>query len=345
MLKRLYLYLLIMVCFFSNALCAQEPIRVLVLPFEIHASKDVEYFKEEILKLIKNHLRNDGATVLEQERELKISDEDDEDNLVNLRSLGIWHGADYVIHGSLSRMRKKISLDARMITSFQKSPPHIFFVEGESIQNLPGTIKKLANHFGRKLFKVERIKSVEVRGNVLIGNDAIEKHVKISSGDIYNLGNISKDMKSIYKMGFFNDIRVDSKDDPDGKKIIFQVNEKPTIHKIMVKGNKKFDDEHIKEFLDLKLGSFLDIVNVKNSIDRIEKFYKEKNHHNVHVSYKTSDLDRNQVNLIFFIMEGRKSLVKKIRFIGNSMYNDKTLLKRMKTSEKSRLCCCVLLPL
>ncbi|VEN73175.1 Outer membrane protein assembly factor BamA [Candidatus Desulfarcum epimagneticum] len=331
MMKRLPIYILMLVCFFSDALLAREPVNVLVLPFEIHAAKNVSYLKSEISSVIKTHLKNDGATLVEQERDIKGSG----DELEDLRSLGIWHGADYVIHGSLSWIDKRISLDARMITSFENNPPYVFFVEGESIQNLPATIKKLANHFGKKLFKLERIKTLEIKGNALIGKDAIEKRIESGPGDIYNPGAISRDIKAVYKMGFFDDIRIEAMDDPDGKNITFYVKEKPTVHQVKIRGNKTFDDEKVKESLTLKTGSFLDIVKVNRSMERVEEFYKGKNYHNVHVSYKTEDLDKNQVNLTFDIKEGKKALIKKIVFTGNVSYKARTLLGKMKISEKS----------
>jgi len=336
MFKRLNVYIFaLLICFFSGAAHAQGPVNVLVLPFEINAPENVSYLKEEMSELLKTHLKNDGATILKQERELKTRTGNIEDELEDIRSLGIWHGADYVIYGSLNWINKKISLDARMATSFEKKQPYIFFSEGENIQDLSVTIRKLANHFGRKLFRVERIKSISISGNSLIGNDAIEKHIRSVVGDVYHSKSVSEDMKAIYRMGFFDDIRIDATDDPDGKRIVFQIKEKPTIHKIGIKGNKSFEDAKIKESLDVKVGSFLNIVNVNQSMERIRQFYKEKNYHNVHVSYKARTLGENRVNLDFEIKENRKILIKKITFVGNSSYSDKALLKKMKISEKS----------
>ena len=62
--------------------------------------------------------------------------------------------------------------------------------------------------------------------------------------------------------------------------------------------------------------------------------YKEKNYHNVKVSYNLKEQDNNQADLEFVIDEGKKILIKEIRFEGNQAYPAKKLKKIMKTSEK-----------
>ena len=49
-------------------------------------------------------------------------------------------------------------------------------------------------------------------------------------------------------MGYFDDIRIDVENEPDGKKVLFTVKEKPTIRDIVIKGNSgAYDTDEIKE--------------------------------------------------------------------------------------------------
>ena len=61
------------VLFFSLLLAAvdaaaDETIQLLVLPFEIHASQDLTYLKEDIPKVIGDHLQMEGAVLVEKDR-------------------------------------------------------------------------------------------------------------------------------------------------------------------------------------------------------------------------------------------------------------------------------------
>jgi outer membrane protein insertion porin family len=178
------------------------------------------------------------------------------------------------------------------------------------------------------------ITQVEVQNNQRIEEDAILRVVRSKAGDIYNKAMLSEDLQSIYKMGWFDDVRVEVEKLPDGNKVIFIVKEKPTIREINYSGNVVYDDEELKENVDISSGAILNIFNIRRNIKIIESLYKEKNYHNVKVTYNIDPLDNNQANLEFDIEEGDKVRIKTITFDGNAAYDKKELLDLMETSEK-----------
>ena len=160
------------------------------------------------------------------------------------------------------------------------------------------------------------------------------RYIRTKPGDVYVPKNLSDDLKSVYAMGYFEDIRIEYQDGVSGKVIIFTVQEKPTIRRIKFKGNNVYDDEEIMESMNIKSGSILNIFQIQNNIIRIENLYKEKNYHNVKVSYSVKELENNQGDLQFIIEEGDKVKIKEITFEGNAVYTDKQLKKVIKTNEK-----------
>jgi outer membrane protein insertion porin family len=334
MLKRLGLLIVLILSLNSKTVSASEAVRVLILPFKINALDDFSYLKTEIPGVMQKHLIQDGATVSDFEiltdSELKeILESQDA-----IRRFGIQMDADYVIWGSFTRIGQKFSLDAKMIESFGDNPPDIFFVEGKRIENLLGTVKKLSQKISLKLFKRELIAKVSIIGNKRIEADAIKRVIKTEPGDVFLVKSLSDDLKSVYAMGYFDDIRIEAEDSPSGKTIIFRVKEKPTIRAIRFKGNTILEDEEISENLTLKVGSILNVFKVQSDIKRIEEIYKDKNYHNVKISYNVKERGPNQAELELEIEEGRKVRIKTIKFAGNSAYTDKELKKTMKTSEK-----------
>ena len=296
--------------------------------------EETPYIENEIPEILKNHFKQSGAIVIETSSIPDFSLENQPKSLAGIRNLGIKTGADYVVWGSLTWLEQKFSVDAKMIESFNNDPPNILFVEGEGIENLFVSVKKLAENLGMKFFKQEKVAEVIVEGNKRIEIDAIKKYIKIKQGDIFNAKKISEDLKSVYSMGYFENIIIESDDKPKGKTIIFKVKEKPTIRVINIKGNKVYDDEEIREYLNIRTGSILNIFKINSNIRRIEELYKEKNYHNAKVDYNLKQLEHNQADLEFIIEEGKKVQIKKIIFEGNNAFDSDKLKGLMRTSEK-----------
>jgi len=178
------------------------------------------------------------------------------------------------------------------------------------------------------------VTDVQVKGNQRIEDDAILRVVETRPGDPYEAKQLSRDLESIFAMGYFDDIRVETETAPDGKIVIFRVKEKPTIKLIEISGNRVYEDQEIRDNIDITTGSILNIFRIKRNIKQIETLYQEKNYHNVKVTYTVEDLDHNQANLGFQIEEGKKLRIREIRFEGNQAFDDKALQKKIKTSEK-----------
>ena len=356
MLKRLSLIIIGILCGFPVMGFGAERVQVMVLPFEIHAQKNLEYLKDQVPQLIQHHLERDGATIVKPDSASIPSGK--EPTVEAIRLIGTQKNADVVIWGSLTWLGQNFSLDARMVELSTDKPPVALFSEGEGVENLPAAVKSLSDTISSRLFKQEKIAEVRVIGNKRIEQDAIKRIAKTQPGDTLQAKNLSEDLKAIYAMGYFDDVRVESEDSSAGKIIIFVVKEKPTIRHIYIKGstdyqsiagktfkeeekeetvktgNLVFDNEKIMKSLDIKPGSIANIFKIQSNIKRIEDMYKEKNYHNVKVTYNLKEQENNQVDLEFIIDEGKKILIKEIHFVGNHAYPDKTLKKQMKTSEK-----------
>ena len=311
---------------------AQEPPAVLLVPFEVFSGEDLGYLRNQIPEMIHRQLKDKGGRV-----EL-MTDTDfsglKHTDVAGYRRLGLQRGADYVLWGSITWIGTSYSIDAKLLRSFEKTPPETYFIEGSGVETLLGTVEELVNRLSLKLFEWEKVVEVRVLGNKRIETEAIKRHIKTVPDDIFVARLLSEDLKSIYSMGYFEDIRIEAETSPRGKIITFKVKEKPTIRFIRIKGNYVFDDEELRNSMDISTGAILNIYQVQNSLKRIETLYKEKNYHNVRVSYTVEKLKNNQADLLFTVEEGDKVRIREIRFMGNRTYSDKTLKKLMSTDEK-----------
>ncbi|MBW2335165.1 MAG: outer membrane protein assembly factor BamA [Deltaproteobacteria bacterium] len=338
MIKRVCPFLLWSIFLIAGVANAQQTVRVIILPFEVYAQEDLSYLKQQIPQVIKTQLEQEGARVLILDNQTIASRQLRTDSVSAIRQIGVETGAQYVVWGSLTWLGQNFSLDSKLLSSDKVEDPHVFSAEGEGVENLPATVKTLVQAMALKLFKRETIVEVQIKGNQRIEEDAIRRILKIKKGDVYNLKNISDELKAVYGMGYYDDIRIETQTVADGKIIILIVKEKPTVRAILVEGNSwVYDDEEIKEVLTIRKGSILNINTIQSDMRRIEELYKEKNFYNVKIKFNVYPKKENQADIEYEIDEGKKFHIKKIIFVGNSAFSSGKLKGLMGTSEENIL--------
>jgi outer membrane protein insertion porin family len=322
---------------FVQPALAQPSAGVIVMPFAVHAPAELAYLRDEIPEAMRQQFEEEGANarVLEPETAEAWGKAGDTD--ADVARLAIQTGADYVVRGSLTWIGQNFSLDARLLASAGDRPAKVFSAVGQGVENLPGVVKKVARDMGLTIFKRQRVADVEVQGNQRIETDAIRRVIKTRPGDVFLAKNAAEDLKAVFGMGYFDDVQIQAEPRTDGLALVFAVTEKPTVRSIQLAGNVVFDEEDVRKSLTLKKGSILNIYTVRNDVRRIEEMYKEKNYHNVSVSYQVQPQKNNQADVEYKIEEGSKILIKKILFTGNSAFTESQLKKEITTSEKSIL--------
>ena len=175
----------------------------------------------------------------------------------------------------------------------------------------------------------QTIKGVKVRGNRRVEADAVRVVLKSQPGDELDAKVVAGDIKAIFGLGFFSDVRAEL----DGDELIFVVEEKPSIASIAYRGNEEVDTDKIKEVVDLKTPSVLDVVKVRENAAKIKELYVEKGFFLADVTYELKDMPNNTVALTFVVLERSKIEVSRISFIGNEKIPDEELKGIMETRE------------
>lgn len=311
---------------------AQSGARIMVLPFDILSATDLSYLKTQIPWIIAGQLEKDGGVIVEADPSTMV--EGGVPSASQVRDIGLAANVDYVVWGSLLRVGKRISLDVKLLDVKGSGGPEFLYGEGDDIENLLSTVNGVAIAVGTRVFGFESISEIEIRGNERIETDAVLRVIKTKPGSRFQKAKLSDDLKNIFAMGYFEDIRIEAERSDKGTKVVFTVVEKPTVHKIKIKGNKALTSEKIMEEVTITPGSILNSFKIKSNIQQIESLYQEKHYHNTKVTYKTYPMENNQADLEFVIDEGEKVLIKTITFEGNQAFEDKKIRKLMKTKKK-----------
>ncbi len=329
-LKKAFTYSVLFFLLFACDLCADTNVKIAIFPFSISANKPNQQIQEKIKQMIAENLEKEGATVIFPEGQPDINDWD----ITRFKTYGIQAGVDYILTGSLFVAGEAISIDSRLIHIYEQNGAIPFFTEANSFENLFSSVSQFSKEIIGELYQKQIITDIAVAGNKRIEKDAVLRILDTHTGDIFKPENVSKDLKKIYDMGYFDDVLVEKESHDKGVKIVFKVVEKPSIREIRFKKNKVYETEELMESINIKTGSILNVHTLNSNVDRLRLLYTEKNYHNCSITYEIIPLEHSQADILFIIEEGEKIRVEKISFEGNTYFSDKKLKKAMNTSEK-----------
>jgi outer membrane protein insertion porin family len=333
----IFFFFFIFFIFSHRAFCKE--LAVLILPLEIHSQEDIEGIRIELEELIESTLKEEGINVITGDliRDRLQSLERKEFNDLLVREIGEKVNVDYVIWGGITKVGAHMSLDLKVSPVRRDLPIIPNFTEGRGPEQLFEKTGKLLEEMTAKILRKKKVIKVSVSGNRYIGQDAILIKVKVKEGDYYRKSLIQEDIKAIYRMGYFEDVRVEVLDLPEGKEIIYVVREKPTIREILITGNREISRDEIKDAFSIKPKSILNMEAIKEGVEKVLKLYREKGYHSARVDYEVKELKENQVGIVIRIEEGKKFFIKEIVFKGNEKIREKELRSRMETKERGWL--------
>ncbi|HET7031973.1 MAG TPA: outer membrane protein assembly factor BamA, partial [Casimicrobiaceae bacterium] len=128
---------------------------------------------------------------------------------------------------------------------------------------------------------------------------------------------------------FFRDVRLEV----EGKDVLnVIVQERPTISKVDISGNKEFDTETLKKALK-EIGITEARIFDRSALDRaeqeIKRQYVSRGHYAAKVTVTVTPQERNRVAVNIAIEEGDKSKIARINIVGNSTFPEAQLLSQM----------------
>ncbi|HXV18542.1 MAG TPA: outer membrane protein assembly factor BamA, partial [Candidatus Omnitrophota bacterium] len=180
------------------------------------------------------------------------------------------------------------------------------------------------------------VKAIDVRGNKTVSSLAILAKVKTQIGQPLSSTILNEDLKRLYGLGYFTDVRIEQEDYEDGIKVVFLVVEKPVLAEIKVEGNNKLKKDEIKKVMTSVVGDFVDQKRVRDDVEAVRALYEKKGFSDVQIdSALDVNPDTSQAALRVIINEGSKVRIREIKIIGNDNVKSGDIHKAMKTKTMS----------
>lgn len=176
------------------------------------------------------------------------------------------------------------------------------------------------------------VNSIEVRGLKRVEEGAVKSKITQKVGEALSNEKVSEDIKSIFKMGYFDDVKTEIEPMEGGIRLIYVVKEKPTIIRVEFQGNKELEDDKLKEKISVTVGSIADTTLIQDNATKLQLFYEDEGYWLAKVVPVVNKVSENEVHLTFQIDEGKKVKVKDIRIIGNRVISSGKIRGVMKTS-------------
>ena len=309
--------------------------KVAVFPITVTSKEPLAALGEKISQEIRQRLQSDGFTLISPEAINKeLAQLKEPLNDASAQQIGRKLGADMVIWGNLIKVGDALSLEARLLDLSGEMPTATFKFQGTGLTSLGTLARQASQELSMKILGKERIARIVIKGNRRIEKAAILGVMQTREGEIMSPARARADLKAIYKLGYFTDVRMDISKTPEGQVLTVTVKEKPSIREIMVEGNNKIKKDKILETMNLKRFSVASEGAIKDDINKVEEMYRKKGYYEAHITYELQPAGRHQVNLILHVNEGPKEAIKSIEFTGNKTFSAKELRKVMETKER-----------
>jgi outer membrane protein insertion porin family len=179
------------------------------------------------------------------------------------------------------------------------------------------------------------VTSVEVKGLRRIEEGAVKAKLLQKSGEPLSQEKTTEDIKMIYKMGYFDDVKVSLLPFEGGIKVLYLVKEKPTIIKVDFQGNEEFKNDTLKEKIAITPGAIADITLINDNAIKLRVFYEDEGYYLAKIVPVINKTDEGEVVVTYQINEGEKVKIREIKIENNHALSASKIKGAMKTQERN----------
>ncbi len=178
------------------------------------------------------------------------------------------------------------------------------------------------------------IRDLTVEGNRRIQSPVVLGRVQTKIGDVFSPGAVREDVRSIFALGFFDDVQVRVEEFEGGVRLIFVVVERPLVREASFEGNQELKSEELRETAAVRVGVLYNPVEVQRAANALRQKYEEEGFFAVTIAPRTERTPEGDLRIVFRIDEGRKMYIDRIVIEGNQALTAKQIKDAMATKER-----------
>ena len=178
---------------------------------------------------------------------------------------------------------------------------------------------------------------IVVRGNSRASDAAVINTFGLDAGQTYPYSDVREGLERLYGIGMFDNIKVYIEETAAGERLILEVEERPVVASLKIRGNKKVSEKDLREKIVIAVGSSLDPFLIHESIRGIKELCREKGYYFARAGHKVEEKTETSVLVIFEVDEGTKVKVGSITIVGNEEIPDGQFKDAMETKTRKWL--------
>lgn len=186
--------------------------------------------------------------------------------------------------------------------------------QGELLPAPPATVDVATS-------QADNVLEIRILGNDTIEAEQIDEHISTRVGRPFDRSIVQRDVRRLANLGWFVDVKPLYEATPQGRIVIFQVVERPTIRYVTYLGNEAVNDKTLGKQTNLKAGGAVDPYAVEEGRRKLVEYYQGRGHNNVQVTIMegTKSVDK---GIVYLINEGESQKIWDIEFVGNEFVSD-----------------------
>ncbi|MDR2873041.1 MAG: outer membrane protein assembly factor BamA [Xanthomonadaceae bacterium] len=176
------------------------------------------------------------------------------------------------------------------------------------------------------------VSDIRIDGLQRISSGTVFTYLPVERGDTMDQNRAADTIRALYRTGFFEDVRLDRQDGI----LVVTVQERPAINKLTITGNKDIKtDDLLKGLRDIGLseGETFDRLSLDRVTQELIRQYNNRGKYNVQITPTVNRLDRNRVDVVITIREGKAARIRHVNLIGNEQFSDKEILSNWESQE------------
>ncbi len=177
---------------------------------------------------------------------------------------------------------------------------------------------------------IEKV-SVEMGGKP--GEDMVEM-IPVKAGESFSLRKITESIKKLYNTGLFSDIQVVRNGD-QRVHLTYIFVKRFLIEKIYFLSKATISDKKLKEELDtFREGAPFSEGKLSKATDELKSILEREGYFNPEIeTFAETDIETSSVDVFFEIRSPKRYMINKIAFLGQVVFPESRLKKKMKTKE------------
>ncbi|WNG46341.1 outer membrane protein assembly factor BamA [Archangium minus] len=158
---------------------------------------------------------------------------------------------------------------------------------------------------------------IRIEGNRRVESEAVRRALRTQVGQVFDETRTAEDLRAVWALGYFSDVQLLVQRLPTGGIIyVVRVQERPSIRTVKLSGNEELSQDDLKESIEVRALTILDMDAVRRTQKKIQEKYVDKGYFLAEVNHRVVPVEGGQVDVVFDIDENSKVMVKDIAFLG-----------------------------